>query len=66
MSSIRTPRSDACTFLIHLFGGGLGEDRYRVERYKSHADGQITPRHDGKTAKKGRTVRETVSLRTVK
>ncbi len=66
MPSIRMPRGDACTFLTYLFGGGLDEDRYRVERYKSHADGQITPRAEGKAAGKGRSVREIVSLRTVR
>ena len=66
MHSIRMPRGDACTFLTHLFGGGLDDDRYSVERYKSRADGEITPTRNGKTAKKGGSVRETVSLRTVK
>ena len=66
MHSIRIPRGDACTFLTHLFGRGLNDERYRVQRFKSHADGDITPRHRCKTAKKGRTVREIVSLRTVK
>ena len=66
MHSIRIPRGDACTFLTYLFGGGLDEDRYRVQRYKSCADGEILPRRRDMAAKKGRTVRETVSLRTVK
>ena len=34
---------DAQSFLIHLFGGGLDDDRYVVERYRSLADGQIRP-----------------------
>ncbi len=66
MHSIRMPRGTARTFLIHLFGGGLADDRYRVERFTSHADGDIRPRRCGKTPNNRRTVRETVSLRTVK
>ena len=66
MHSIRIPRGDACTFLTHLFGHGLSDERYRVQRFKSHADGDITPRRLGKAAKKARAVREIVSLRTVK
>ena len=66
MNSIRMPRADACTFLTHLFGGGLDEERYRVQRYKSCADGEIKPRNARKSSGKGRTARETVSLRTVK
>ena len=66
MHSIRIPRGDARTFLTHLFGGCLDEDRYRVRCYKSCADGEIKPRTCNKTAKKGRPVREIVSLRTVK
>ena len=66
MNSIRVPRGDACTFLTHLFGGGLDEERYRVQRYKSCADGEIKPRRTEKASRKGRTVREVVSLRTVR
>ena len=34
---------DAQTFLIHLFGRGLEDDRYVIERYKSLANGEIRP-----------------------
>ena len=29
------------TILTHLFGRGLEDDRYRVERFQSMADGEI-------------------------
>ena len=66
MHSIAIPRGNACTFLTHLFGRGLDDEKYRVERFESCADGEIKPRRCEKTAKKGRTAREIVSLRTVK
>ena len=31
------------TFLTHIFGQGLEDDKYVVERFKSGADGQISP-----------------------
>ena len=31
------------TFLVHIFGRGLEDDRYVVERFRSAADGAITP-----------------------
>ena len=37
------PDNTASTFLVHLFGGGLADDRYVVERFKAHADGDIRP-----------------------
>lgn len=33
------------TFLIHLFGRGLDANRYVVERYPSHANGDMRPVH---------------------
>ena len=33
---MRKPKSEANTFLTHLFGRGLADERYAVERY-SHA-----------------------------
>ena len=34
---------DAQTFLVHLFGRGLEDSRYVVEKYRSRPDGQIEP-----------------------
>ena len=48
----------ARTFLTHLFGRGLDDDKYRVERYRSMADGVIRPWHGvaktGKAKGKGK------------
>ena len=52
----------ARTFLTHLFGRGLDDEKYRVERYRSMADGMIRPWHGvpgsrsgaGKKAGKGK------------
>ena len=34
---------DAQTFLVHLFGQGLEDERYVVEKYRSLASGEIEP-----------------------
>ena len=39
---MRKPGPEASTFLTHLFGRGLEDERYEVKRYKS-ADGDIRP-----------------------
>ena len=36
-------RRSTRTFLTHLFGPGLDDDRYLVERFQSKADGEILP-----------------------
>ncbi|MDE0379246.1 MAG: hypothetical protein OXI20_08370 [Rhodospirillales bacterium] len=38
-----TRQSNTETFLVHIFGRGLEDDRYVVERFRSAADGAITP-----------------------
>ena len=60
-------RRSTRTFLTHLFGPGLDDDRYLVERFQSKADGEILPRHGKGASKKGRgkASREIVSLSTV-
>ncbi len=59
---------DAQTFLIHLFGRGLEDDRYVIERYKSLANGEIRPvRAEQPKAKGRRGQRRTIaSLSAVK
>ena len=42
-AAIAVPGNIASTFLVHLFGTGLEDDRYIVERFKVHADGNIRP-----------------------
>ena len=60
-------RCSTRTFLTHLFGPGLNDDRYVIERFQSKADGEILPRHGKGSSKKGRgkPSREIVSLSTV-
>ena len=45
---------DARTFLVHLFGQGLEDDRYVVERYRSLANGEIRPEQAEQGKTKGR------------
>ena len=42
-TAIAIPGNTASTFLVHLFGSGLADDRYVVERFKARADGDIVP-----------------------
>ena len=36
-------RGNTETFIVHIFGRGLEDDRYVVERFRSAADGGIHP-----------------------
>ena len=54
MHTGRMFRRDAQTFLIHLFGRGLEDDRYVIERYKSLANGEICPVRAEQPKAKGR------------
>ena len=54
MHTGRMFRRDAQTFLIHLFGRGLEDDRYVIERYKSLASGEIRPVNAEQPRTKGR------------
>ena len=45
---------DAQTFLVHLFGRGLDDERYVVEKYRSHPNGQIEPIQAKQPTTKGR------------
>ena len=45
---------DAQTFLVHLFGQGLEDSRYVVEKYRSHSNGQIEPVQAEQPGAKGR------------
>lgn len=40
---MRKPKPEANTFLTHLFGRGLADERYAVERFRSTMDGDIRP-----------------------
>ena len=40
------------TYLTHLFGRGLDDEKYRVERFRSMAEGMIRPGHGVRRAGK--------------
>ncbi len=50
MPTVQTHPGNASTFLTHLFGQGLDDDRYVVERFRSMADGDIRPLRAGGTS----------------
>ena len=54
MQAAIAPRGDARTFLTHFVGGGLDDDRYVVERFRSLANGDIVPVQVDGTKPKGR------------
>ena len=45
---------DAQTFLVHLFGRGLDDERYVVETYRSLPSGEIRPVETGQPETRGR------------
>ena len=61
---MRKPKTEANTFLTHLFGEGLADERYEVRRYKS-AGGEIRPVPAGESAGR-RSKRVTASRRAVR
>ena len=62
---MRKPKPEANTFLTHLFGEGLADDRYSVERYKSSGGGQLMPLPAGEQGGR-RSKRATASRRAVR
>ena len=59
--------NSASTFLTHFFGSGLADDRYVVERFKAHADGDIRPwPGETPTRKRRRAKRVTATLSAVR
>ena len=68
MKTVQTPGGNAYTFLTHLFGRGLEDERYAVERFKSMDDGDIRPLPAGGPAGKSLrgARRETASRRAVR
>ena len=59
---------DAQTFLVHLFGRGLDDERYVVEKYRSHPNGEIEPiqAEQSKTRGRPRPRRTIVSRKAVR
>ena len=68
MHTVNALSNPAPTFLTHLFGQGLADERYVVERFQALADGDIRRWPAGKPgAKRHRNAKpRTASLRTVK
>ena len=68
MQTVNPRPGNARTYLIHVFGRGLEDDRYVVERFKSMTNGDIRLVSSGGLVKKGRRMarRTTVSRRAVK
>ena len=66
MQTIKLPHTNAHTFRTNLFGRGLNDDRFRVQRFQSMSDGEICPRRCNGPSKKvrGKVSGEIVSLRT--
>ena len=61
-----TVQGNARTYLTHIFGRGLDDERYVVERFHSAADGDIRPYGDTEREKGGRKrPRKVMSLRSV-
>ncbi|MCY4480416.1 MAG: hypothetical protein OXB97_11020 [Rhodospirillales bacterium] len=54
MRTRRMFHRDAQTFLVHLFGQGLEDSRYVVEKYRSHPNGEIEPIQAEQPRTKGR------------
>ena len=66
MRTTGTVNRHAKTFLTHVFGCGLDDERYVVERYQSDFEGQIRPWRPGKGAGSARKeARKVMSLRAV-
>ena len=67
MHTVQTHPGNASTFLTHLFGQGLDDDRYRVERFRSMADGDIRPLRAKEVNKnRSKTPKTTVSRQAVR
>ena len=63
-TAIAMPGNSASTFLTHFFGSGLADDRYVVERFKAHADGDIRPWPGEAPAKKRRRAKRVTATLT--
>ncbi len=58
-------RGNSETFLVHIFGRGLDDERYVVERFRSMADGEIRPVSIAAPAARGRKRRARRTRHTV-
>ncbi len=62
---MRKPKPEANTFLTHLLGPGLADERYEVKRYKATGEGDIRPAPSPESGKPRRK-RVTASRRAVR
>ena len=65
MQTVTAPGASSRTFLIHMFGRGLDDNRYVVERYKSTFDGEIVRWPCKGKSKTGKQPRQVMSLGSV-
>ena len=64
MTTMAMPGNTASTYLIHLFGTGLADERFVVEKFRALANGEIRPvEPDATTAKGRRTAKRAVVSR---
>ena len=57
-TTLAMPGNTASTWLMHLFGSGLADERYVVERFEAKADGDIRPVRPDVPRAKGRRGRK--------
>ncbi len=62
---MRKPKPEANTFLTHLSGLGLADERYEVRRYRSSGGGELRPLPAGEKGGR-RSKRVTASRRAVR
>ncbi len=53
-AAMALPGNTADTFLVHLFGTGLADETYVVEKFRARADGDIVSVPAGPVGAKGR------------
>ena len=65
-TAMTMPGNTADMFLVHFFGTGLADDRYAVQRFRAHADGDIRPRQETASNGRRKAKRITTSLKALK
>ena len=66
MQAAQALSANTTTFLTHIFGHGLADDSYVVERFKSMVDGDIRPVQVEAPKGKRKAKRAIMSLKAVK
>ena len=62
-AAMAMPGNTASTYLVHLFGTGLADERFVVEKFRALANGEIRPVAPEATAKGRRAAKRTVVSR---